>query len=655
MQGLVELCQSATPLSAAEASTPTSGSKTSTTESPGEDDEMDEEDVDSNNDWLPPPPRVALTIEDLHISAPTPAGPVAILQGVTAYVQSGGVLAIMGGSGAGKTTLLDAVALELRGRDKRHGHVRLNGKELTKRKFQRACAYVAQDDVLWSTLTVRETMDFAIGLYQSRKSLIQQANLVEYLLRETGLSACQDVRVGNGSLIKGISGGQRRRLSVAIELLKRPAVLVLDEPTSGLDSAAAEAIFNIITRFAKESEIAVVCTIHQPSSYLFHQFDMLLLLATGRMCYFGPAADSSMHFSAIGYPSVAGVNPAEFLLRITNVDFCSVSQVEYICNAWETRKQDIQVSVEKISEELSTMTQPRGCRAGHVQQVRSIVSRALRGHLRNPIAFGGRLALSSALVALVCFAYTGARERTQKQVLDRLWALNWVLQLPAFLCVGAVPNFACEYACYRKEVKNGMYQPLAYLLADTCVNVPVWFLLSLVSSLTGFLILDFNWGHYLEMWLLISCYVGWSDTFAQLCGTLFSNVALGTMFFILQTIMNMIFNGTLLTQTESVSPMLRWLFYAVPSKYCFRSSVLLEFDGSVFSGFGECSNPTVPVAQRVRMPCYGSEGIDVVNALSGTLFPVLSTENTLAFDLGVIVGQLAVLKLVHALVLTLKA
>jgi len=346
------------------------------------------------------------------------------------------------------------------------------------------------------------------------------------------------------------------------------------------------------------------------------------------------------------------VNPAEFLLRITNTDFCCQSQVDRICSAWESRRQDIRRAMAALSEQSHVWTQPEGTKADCVRQVRLIAVRALRGHLRDPAAVGGRAAISGAVVAVVCATYAGARERTQEQVLDRLWALNFVLLLPSFLCVAAVPAFAGQHACYRREVKNGMYHPLSYLLADTCVNVPIWLLLSLASTLTGFLILDFNWSHYPHMWILLSCYIGWSDTVAQICGTLFSNVALGTMVFILQTVVNMVFNGTLLTQIDNVTPMLRWLFSVVPSKYTFRSSVLLEFGGLAFSGFDECSDLAVPIELRLRMPCYGADGIDVVRALRGSTFPVLTTEDTLLFDLGVIAGQLALLKLVHAVLLS---
>jgi hypothetical protein len=247
--------------------------------------------------------------------------------------------------------------------------------------------------------------------------------------------------------------------------------------------------------------------------------------------------------------------------------------------------------------------------------------------------------LSSFTVAFVSVVYFGARQRVQRQVLDRVWAVMWLQQLPAFLCVGAVPSFAREYACYRKEVKNGLYHPVCHFLANVVVNVPFWFVLTLASILPIFVILDMNWANMPKIWLLVTCYVGWTDTMAQLCGTLFSSPVLGTMVFILQTIMNMIFNGTLLTRVDEVDVAMRWLFYVVPSKYSFRSGVLLEFSGLTFSGFDQCLDPTRPLERRYKMPCWGTDGVEVVEALSGAMFPVLTTTNTLATDVALILGH----------------
>lgn len=569
-----------------------------------------------------------------------------LLKNITAHVRSGEVLAIIGGSGAGKTTLLDTVALEPR-QGYRQGQVLLNGINLDQALFRKSCAYVAQSDACCPTLTVKETLLFAASLYQGRETLSARKRHVQNLLAEVGLDSCQHVKVGDGLLIRGVSGGQRRRVSLAVELLKRPSVLVLDEPTSGLDSKAAEAIIELLTGLSVSNNLAALCTIHQPSSYVFQLFDRLLVLAKGRICYFGRADEALAHFDSIGYPSQPGINPAEFMIHITNADFAEEGQVEQICDAWQAAKQK-----QKEKPCLPRTEVPRTkAGAGFCIQVWKLFSRFVKSNVRSPIAFAGRAVLTALLVSFVCVAYIGARNRDQENVLNYLWAIMWVQQLPAFLCIGAVPTFAREHACFRKEVKNGLYHPLAHLTADLMVNVPIWFLLALAAIVPSILILDSPAANMLEMWLLLAAYIGFNDTFAQLCGTLRGGSAMGIMLFLMQTILNMIFNGTLLAHADEVPWAMRWLFSVVPSKYTFRSGVKLEFDGLVFEGFAQCSDPSLPVAVRAVMPCWGEAGLDVVAALAGQMFPVLDGDFTYVEDLLFILGALVTLKLVHGLLM----
>ncbi|CAE7341687.1 abcG22 [Symbiodinium microadriaticum] len=573
-----------------------------------------------------------------------------LLKNITAHVRSGEVLAIIGGSGAGKTTLLDSVALEPRP-GRRAGQVLLNGQELDATLFRASCAYVAQSDACAPSLTVKETLQFAASLYQGRASHADRAKRVQHLLEECGLDACQQVKVGDGVVIRGVSGGQRRRVSLAVELLKRPSVLVLDEPTSGLDSKAAEAIVELLTGIAVANNLAALCTIHQPSSYVFHQFDKLLVLAKGRVCYFGKADAALQHFQDIGYPSPSGVNPAEFMIRITNADFAEEGQVERICDSWDAICKEAKPSLSGV---LTCGPPEVAPRASARKQVGKLFLRAVRSNIRNPTAFAGRALLTALLVSFVCMAYLGARKRNQENVLNYLWAVMWVQQLPAFLCIGAVPNFAREHSCFRKEVKNGLYHPLSHLLADMLVHVPIWFLLAASAIAPSSLILDTPVIHTPELWLLLAAYIGFNDTFAQLCGGLGTGSPLGIMVFLMQTILNMIFDGTLLAHEGEVPWMMRWLFYVVPSKYTFRSGVKLEFDSLVFEGFETCSDPSLPADVRAVLPCWGREGLDVVAALGGQMFPVLQGDFTFAGDLLIIFGELVLLKCTHA-VLMLRA
>lgn len=133
--------------------------------------------------------------------------------------------------------------------------------------FKRYCYLVKQSDTNWPYLTARETLVYAAELYNVTTGNDDTRLLVEDVMRKTGLESAADTKCVL------LSGGQQRRLSLAVALLKQPAVLFLDEPTSGLDAASATAIMGEITRVAKEERLVILCTIHQPSTKVYNGFD----------------------------------------------------------------------------------------------------------------------------------------------------------------------------------------------------------------------------------------------------------------------------------------------------------------------------------------------------------------------------------------------
>jgi hypothetical protein len=225
----------------------------------------------------------------------------------------------------------------------------------------------------------------------------------------------------------------------------------------------------------------------------------------------------------------------------------------------------------------------------------------------------------------------------------------WVQMLPAFLSVSAVPSFAAEFANYRKEATNGLYHPCSYLSAGAIVSIPFAIVLGGIVNVIAFMILRLNTQHVLRSIALSASYICWSDAMAQLCGTLFRTPSFGTMVFILQTIVNMLFNGTLVTNIENVTWAFRWLYQVVPSRYCFRSGVFLEFSGLRFAGYEECAGH--PLEMRFLNPCWGDTGTRVLEVLEATMFPVLTIEDTFVHDICLILTEVVAFKLVHYMIL----
>ncbi|CAM9741619.1 unnamed protein product [Phaeothamnion confervicola] len=241
-----------------------------------------------------------------------------ILENVAGVVEPKQLLAIMGPSGAGKTTVLNCLSGRTRAFD---GYVTFNGVAVEPDVAAAASAYVQQEDLFIPTLTPREHLIFHATMRMGAgASAAERTATVDRIIADLGLGKCQDTLIGGqGSIIRGISGGEKKRLSFATEILADPAVLFVDEPTSGLDSYMAASVVKILAAMAAAGR-TIVATVHQPSSDVFALFTHLHLLADGRTSYFGPLGAAVGHFADLGHPCPIHYNPADFFIALLSKD-----------------------------------------------------------------------------------------------------------------------------------------------------------------------------------------------------------------------------------------------------------------------------------------------------------------------------------------------
>ncbi|KAK9051138.1 hypothetical protein SSX86_027764 [Deinandra increscens subsp. villosa] len=238
-----------------------------------------------------------------------------VLTGVSGVVRPGELLAMLGPSGSGKTTLLTALGGRLPG--KISGTITYNNQPFSP-SVKRKIGFVTQDDILYPHLTVLETLTYA-AMLRLPKSLTHEEKVeqAEMIITELGLTRCRDTIVG-GVIVRGVSGGERKRVSIGQELLVNPSLLLLDEPTSGLDSTTALRLMATLKGLARGGR-SVVSTIHQPSSRLYWMFDKVVVLADGCPVYSGQAGRVMEYLASIGFvPGFSLMNPADFLLDLAS-------------------------------------------------------------------------------------------------------------------------------------------------------------------------------------------------------------------------------------------------------------------------------------------------------------------------------------------------
>ncbi|KAJ1413448.1 P-loop containing nucleoside triphosphate hydrolase protein, partial [Ochromonadaceae sp. CCMP2298] len=240
-----------------------------------------------------------------------------ILHGISGEACSGQLLAIMGPTGCGKTSLLNVLAARVPSANSwgasLTGSVTVNGQPMREAHFRTLSAYVMQDDRMYAHLTVAESLLYAAHFYlPSSVSQAEKGALVQEVISELGLNKAKDTIIGDEKK-RGVSGGERKRANIGVQLISGPAVLFLDEPTTGLDSFQAQAVMQCMRDIARRGRL-VVTVIHQPRSSIYDMFDRLLLLSEGRAIYLGPCAGvGGLGKGGLGLalPCLFPVNPAE--------------------------------------------------------------------------------------------------------------------------------------------------------------------------------------------------------------------------------------------------------------------------------------------------------------------------------------------------------
>jgi ATP-binding cassette subfamily G (WHITE) protein 1 len=549
-----------------------------------------------------------------------------ILRQISGVFKPGRMTAIMGASGAGKTSLLNVLSGEM-STGSLQGDVLVNSEPMTGSKMMKISGFVFQDDVMLATMTPREAISMS-ALLRLPKSVSAEEKMerVEDVIQILHLNKAADTVVGS-VLVKGISGGERKRASVAMELVTNPSILFLDEPTSGLDTFTAYRVMETLSDLARHGR-TVVATIHQPSSEIFYLFDDLILLSEGEIIYSGPVVDAVPYFARHGYQCPTFNNPADYIFmnilkdnddktrseekntkeaaleaspvlvpekhselkRKPRHPYGSTEKSETAANrlirlkaAWkesEENKELMSIVNEpaKGGVALSSMKH----QSSFTVQCRYLLGRAMKNVLRNKMAFQIRLAQSLVIGLLIGLIYRDVSSRPYRsQIQDREGSLFFVTVNMFMSSVMTILTiFFDEKLVFVREYRAGYYGLFAYFITKLAVELPFYIFYPFLTTVVSYFLVGYQTtaGKFFIVAFINVLSANTGLALGLLTSCIFNNLAVALGIVPLIILPLMIFSG-LFVNGGSLPVYFAWIKYISPMKYAFSALIQNEFDG----------------------------------------------------------------------------
>uniref|UniRef100_A0A8C7FXK7 Broad substrate specificity ATP-binding cassette transporter ABCG2-like n=1 Tax=Oncorhynchus kisutch TaxID=8019 RepID=A0A8C7FXK7_ONCKI len=520
-----------------------------------------------------------------------------------------GLNAIMGATGSGKSSFLDVLAAR---KDPAGlaGEVLIDGAPQPP-NFKCLSGYVVQDDVVMGTLTVRENFRFSAALrLPSSVSQKEKEDKVNRLITELGLTKVADSRVGT-QLIRGISGGERKRTNIGMELIIDPPVLFLDEPTTGLDASTANSVLLLLKRMSSHGR-TIILSIHQPRYSIFRLFDSLTLLVSGKQVYHGPAQSALDYFSNIGYTCEAHNNPADFFLDVINGDSTSIAfdRITEGDNSdpdrVTTSRQNIEdhlvqeyrgsqyygetkAQLERITmnREYSVKTPSRTItyNTSFSTQFRWVLKRTFTNLILNPQTSFAQIGVTVFLALIVGAIFFGVKN-DQSGLQNRMGALFFITTNQCFSSLSSAELFITERKLFIHEYISGYYRVSVYFLCKILSDIiTLRTLPAIVFSCVAYFMIGYKATvEAFFLFMLTVALVAYTATAMTMAISADQSVvAIANIFMTIAFVFMMIFSG-LLVNLPSIVEWLAWFQYLSIPRYGLTALQINEFVGLQFCG-----------------------------------------------------------------------
>jgi ABC-type multidrug transport system ATPase subunit len=434
------------------------------------------------------------------------ASGVPILHPFSGFLENGQICAVIGPSGSGKSSLLNAIGgcsdLPVKGDVWIHNE---NGFAFDLMRQKNQVAYLRQHDSFFQTLTVRETLDLAAYLEFPSVPKALREEWINRTLDSLGIAKISSRQIGDSSRNggAGISGGERRRLSVGIELLTKPSVFLADEPTTGLDSSQAAKIVQLIRNLSSERRIPAMLSLHQPRATIWKMFDSFILIAPGgRICYAGPRQSASNYFSELGYDCPNETNYAEFYIDLVSLDTEDAEQakkdeerVNHLFHAFNSRQHNRNETLkyQRIDHIMNLNRNENGIKSSFFRRFGALILRSWRQNIRNTRYNIARLVACLGCSSLFSQIFQSVRcdVAYARSIADRTALLSFgVINMCMMTLMKTVHLFGKEQPVVLRERMRDQYSSLEYLLSKVLAEIPLDILFtgiftSVLKALTG--------------------------------------------------------------------------------------------------------------------------------------------------------------------------
>ncbi|CAN1160887.1 ABC transporter G family member STR [Linum perenne] len=559
-----------------------------------------------------------------------------LLNDISGYGVKGEIMAIIGPSGAGKSTLLDALAGRI-ARGSLEGSVKMDGKVVTTSYMKMISSYVMQEDQLFPKLTVFETFLFAAEVrLPPTVSRVEKKNRVHELISQLGLTNVTHTYIGEKSG-KGVSGGERRRVSIGIDIIHNPLLLFLDEPTSGLDSANAYSVVENVKGIARGGSI-VMMTVHQPSYRIQLLLDRIAVLARGRLIYMDTPTALPDYLSRFGRPVPDNENSIEYLLEIINeydestsglVPLVLYQRDGIIHDSAAPKPLRSRHSIDDHDDEFDnspldhprlashfykdfsvwlyhglTGSTPRQTRTPSWTPARTLIKeeqlsepedqvpkfanswirelgilswRTFLNVVRTPELFLAREVILIAIALILTSIYENLGDSTFKTVNHLLNFYIFTISLVFFSSNDAVPIFIQERFIFIRETSHNAYRASTYTVASLIVYLPFFAVQSFTFAAVTKSTLHLNGNLFNFSTILLASLIT-SHAYVTLISAVVPSYVAGYAVVIATTAVFFLTCGFFLKRSQ-IPAWWRWLHYASAIKYPFEAMLRNEFGG----------------------------------------------------------------------------